>query len=72
MNWNRIEGNWQQLKPHVLEQWGKFSEEDLTSIAGKREQLMGRIQQSYGVPPDEAEKQIRDFETRCKKEHWVQ
>ena len=72
MNWSRIEGNWNQLKGHVQEQWGRLTDDDLETIGGKREQLMGRIEEAYGVAKDEAEKQIRDFESRCKKEHWIQ
>jgi len=72
MNWDRIEGSWKQLKGHAQEKWGRLTEDDLDRIAGKRDQLMGRIQESYGVAKDEAEKQVRDFEARCKKEHWIQ
>jgi len=35
-------------------------------IAGKRDQLAGKIQESYGITKDEAEKQIKDFEERNK------
>ncbi len=64
MNWDRIEGNWKQLKGKVKEQWGKLTDDHLDVIAGKRDQLAGSIQESYGVGKDEAEKQIQDWETR--------
>ena len=38
MNWDRIEGNWKQLKGRVRERWGKLTDQDLTAIEGKREQ----------------------------------
>ena len=43
MDWNRVEGNWKQLKGKVKEQWGKLTDDDLDQIAGRREQLEGKI-----------------------------
>ena len=54
MNWDRIEGNWTQLKGKVREQWGKLTDDDIDVIAGKREQLSGKIQERYGIARDEA------------------
>ena len=39
MDWNRVEGNWKQLKGKIKEQWGNLTDDDLDKIAGKREQL---------------------------------
>jgi uncharacterized protein YjbJ (UPF0337 family) len=64
MNWDRIAGNWKQAKGKVKEQWGKLTDHDLDAIAGKRDQLAGKIQNSYGVGKDEAEKQIGEWEAR--------
>ena len=44
MNWDRIEGNWKQVKGKVKEQWGKLTDDDIDVIAGKRDQLVGKIQ----------------------------
>jgi len=63
MNWDRIEGNWKQMKGKVKEKWGKLTDDDLDVIAGKRDQRVGRIQESYGISRDEAERQVRDWET---------
>jgi uncharacterized protein YjbJ (UPF0337 family) len=62
MNNDRIEGNWKQVKGKVKEQWGKLTDDDLDVIAGKRDQLLGRIQQRHGVARDEAERQVDTFE----------
>lgn len=62
MNQDRIEGNWKQIKGKVKEQWGKLTDDDLDVIAGKRDQLLGRIQQRHGVAKDEAERQVKTFE----------
>lgn len=64
MNEDRAAGNWTQWKGKIKEQWGKLTDDDLDVIAGRREQLAGKIQERHGVARDEAEKQIRDFEQR--------
>jgi uncharacterized protein YjbJ (UPF0337 family) len=64
MNDDRAEGNWKQFKGKVKEQWGKLTDDDLDVIAGRRDQLAGKIQERHGVARDEAEKQISDFEKR--------
>jgi len=64
MNWDRIEGNWKMAKGKVKEQWGKLTDDDLDRIAGKRDQLVGKIQNSYSIGKDEAEKQLKDWESR--------
>jgi uncharacterized protein YjbJ (UPF0337 family) len=61
---DRIEGNWKQLKGKLREQWGKLTDDDLDIIAGKREQLLGRIQERHGIARNEAEEQVRHFEQR--------
>ena len=66
MNWDIVEGNWKQFKGKAKEQWGKLTDDDLDVIAGKRDQLAGRVQEAYGVSKDEAEKQILDWEDRNK------
>jgi uncharacterized protein YjbJ (UPF0337 family) len=58
MNWDRIEGNWKQFSGKVKEQWGKLTDDDIDVIAGKRDQLVGKIQESYGIGKDEAEQQV--------------
>ena len=62
MNWDIIEGNWKQFEGHVREKWGKLTDDSLVTIAGKRDQLAGKIQETYGISKDEAEAQIKAFE----------
>ena len=68
MNWDRIEGNWKQFKGKAKEQWGKITDDNLDVIAGKRDQLVGMIQESYGVGKDEAERQVKKWEKRCERD----
>lgn len=66
MNWDTIKGNWKQAKGDVKARWGKLTDDQLDVISGKREKLVGQIQESYGVSREEAEKQIKDFENSSK------
>ncbi|AYM60417.1 hypothetical protein At1D132_44100 [Agrobacterium fabrum] len=61
MDWNRVEGNWKQMKGKVKEQWGKLTDDDLDVINGKREQLEGKIQERYGYEKDQTKKDIDDW-----------
>jgi uncharacterized protein YjbJ (UPF0337 family) len=65
MNWDTVKGNWKEVKGKVREQWGKLTDDDMDVIAGKRDQLLGRIQSRYGVAKEEAEKQLAAFEDSC-------
>lgn len=58
MNWDRVEGQWKQISGKVKEQWGKLTDDDLTAIDGRQDQLVGRIQERYGVAKEEAERQV--------------
>ena len=66
MNWDRIEGNWKQFKGKVKMQWGKLTDDQLDVIAGKRDNLAGKIQETYGISKDETEKQLTDWQKRMK------
>lgn len=64
MAWDQIEGNWKQFKGKVKETWGDLTDDELDQIAGKRDVLLGKIQERYGIEKDEAERRLRDFEDR--------
>ena len=54
MNWDQLEGKWKQYKGEVREKWGKLTDDDLHIIAGRREQLIGRLRERYGIAKDVA------------------
>ena len=64
MNDDIIKGNWKQFTGKVKENWGKLTNDDLDIIDGKREQLVGKIQERFGVARDEADKQVKHWETQ--------
>src|SRR5690606_1544204 len=61
MNWNQVEGNWEQFKGKVQSQWGKLTGDDLAVIDGKRKELTGKIQERYGKAQEEAEREVDDW-----------
>jgi uncharacterized protein YjbJ (UPF0337 family) len=58
MDWDRIEGNWKQFSGKVKEKWGQLTDDDLTKINGRRDQLEGIIQQRYGYAKDQARDEV--------------
>ena len=71
MNWDRIEGNWKQVTGKVKVQWGKLTDDDIDVVAGRRDQLAGKIQERYGIAKDEAEKQLSAWESKAD-DTWFQ
>jgi uncharacterized protein YjbJ (UPF0337 family) len=66
MNWDRVQGNWKQVTGKVKQQWGKLTDDTLTEINGERDELVGKIQEAYGLTRDEADRQVRDWEKKEK------
>ena len=62
MNSDQVQGKWLQWKGAAKAQWGKLTDDDLTRIHGKRDHLVGLVQERYGVGKEEADRQIRDWE----------
>jgi len=69
MNKDQADGNWKQFKGKVKEKWGKLTDDDLTVVEGKRDQLVGKIQERYGYQKDQAEKELKEWES-SNKYHW--
>ena len=64
MNWDQIEGKWLETKGTIRARWGKLTDDDLGVIAGKRDQLVGLLQQRYGSTKEEIERQVDEFTQR--------
>jgi uncharacterized protein YjbJ (UPF0337 family) len=61
MNSDQLEGKWRQVKGEAREKWGKLTEDDINVVAGRREQLVGKIQERYGLAKEEATRQVDAF-----------
>ncbi len=66
MNWDQIAGNWKQAKGVVREKWGKLTDDDVDVIAGKRDILLGKIQERHGIAREVAEKELKEWEASLK------
>ncbi len=67
MNWDQISGNWKQFTGKIKEKWGKLTDDDLTVIAGKRDQLAGVLQQRYGFEKERVETELDEFTKALKR-----
>jgi uncharacterized protein YjbJ (UPF0337 family) len=61
MNWDVLKGQWKQMTGKVKAKWGKLTDDDLTTIGGKKDELLGKLQERYGYQKDQAEKELDDF-----------
>ncbi len=61
MNWDALQGNWKELKGKIRSHWGKLTDDDLETIAGKKDMLLGRLQHRYGFHKEQAEREIDSF-----------
>jgi uncharacterized protein YjbJ (UPF0337 family) len=62
MNWERYKANWTQLRGRIRMQWGRLTDDQLEVIEGRRDLLLGKLQETYGVTEEEADRQVRDWE----------
>src|ERR1700739_161531 len=61
MNWEQVKGNWKEFQGKLRAKWGKLTDNDLEVIAGKKDQLVGKLQKAYGYEKDKAEKEVDDL-----------
>ena len=64
MNWDQIEGKWEQYKGSAREHWGKLTDDEVQRARGNREQLVGLIQERYGKAREEAEREVSEWQNR--------
>ncbi|MDP3510339.1 MAG: CsbD family protein [Candidatus Melainabacteria bacterium] len=61
MNMDQIKGDWKQLQGKVKAKWGKLTDDDMTVIEGKRDELAGKIQERYGMAKEAAQCELDEF-----------
>jgi uncharacterized protein YjbJ (UPF0337 family) len=61
VNSDQLQGKWKQIKGSVKERWGKLTDDDLNVIDGQQDQLIGRIQERYGIAKAEAQQQLQEW-----------
>jgi uncharacterized protein YjbJ (UPF0337 family) len=62
MNSDQMKGNWKQLVGKAKEKWGRLTSDDWQVVEGKRDQIVGKIQERYGITREEAQRQLDEFE----------
>jgi uncharacterized protein YjbJ (UPF0337 family) len=61
MNWDQVKGDWTRVKGRIRAKWGKLTDNDLETVKGKRDELVGRIQRRYGIAKDRAEREVDEL-----------
>jgi uncharacterized protein YjbJ (UPF0337 family) len=61
MNWDVIAGDWKQLKAHIKSKWAKLTDDDVQTLEAKKDAIVGKIQERYGIKRDEAERQVDEW-----------
>jgi uncharacterized protein YjbJ (UPF0337 family) len=61
MNTEQMSGKWKQMKGAAKQQWGKLTDDDLQVIDGKRDVLVGKLQERYGIAKEDAQKKADEW-----------
>ncbi len=65
MNWDQVKGNWRQFKGEAKRRWGKLTDDDLKTIDGDKDKLIGKIQERYGKAREDVQRDVDQFCTEC-------
>jgi uncharacterized protein YjbJ (UPF0337 family) len=65
MNLDQFEGKWEQVKGQVKEKWGKLTNDDMTIIHGKKDQMLGKLRERYGYTASQANSELGSFMKEC-------
>jgi uncharacterized protein YjbJ (UPF0337 family) len=66
MNTLEIKGDWNIAKGKLKQKWSKLTDDDLQYVAGKQEELFGRIQKSTGETREVVEKAVEEATSFCR------
>jgi uncharacterized protein YjbJ (UPF0337 family) len=61
MNWDQIAGQWKQHQGQLKTKFSKLTDDDMQSASGKKDVLVGKIQERYGIMKEEAERRVDEF-----------
>lgn len=68
MNKDILAGSWDKISGKIKQQWGELTDDEITKINGKREELLGTLKQKYGYRKEEAEEELNKFLDKHKDE----
>jgi uncharacterized protein YjbJ (UPF0337 family) len=58
MDWNQLEGNWRQIRGRIRAKWAKLTDDDMAAIGGRKDQLVGKLQERYGKKREDLEREV--------------
>jgi len=61
MNEDILAGKWKQIRGEAKQWWGDLTDDEMDQIAGKRDILVGKLQERYGYTKERAETEIDRF-----------
>ncbi len=61
MNSDQFEGKWKQLKGSAKQRWGKLTDDDVTALSGKKDELIGKLQERYGITREQAQREADEW-----------
>ncbi len=65
--WEQVKGNWKQFKGSIKENWNKLTDDDIEAMEGRRERIIGKIQERYGestYKANEIERELRNLDRK--------
>jgi uncharacterized protein YjbJ (UPF0337 family) len=71
MNWEQIEGQWKEMGAKVKSKWAKLTDDDLKNLDAKKDELVAKLEQRYGILKDEAERQVDEWLAKLSPGHDV-
>ena len=70
MNTDIFEGQWRQMRGELRSWWGRLSDNDFETIAGKKDRLIGMLQEKYGYTREAAQQEMdrhfREYDDRAR------
>jgi uncharacterized protein YjbJ (UPF0337 family) len=61
MNWDQIAGQWKQMGADIKSRWAKVTDDDLKNLGAKKDMLVAKVQERYGILKEEAERQVDEW-----------
>ena len=63
MEWKDVERNWTEYKDRVQDRWDQLTRDELDQIGGSYNELVGKLQEKYGITQQQAERELDEFQS---------
>jgi len=61
MNEDQFKGKWNQVKGKIKQKYGELTDDDLTYVEGKSDELLGRLQEKTGKTKEQLKEEINKW-----------